>query len=57
MFFPWPDGHPGTITGDLVLAEPEVTCRDLRRGDGWLVMASDGLWDVLSARRVADEVT
>jgi len=42
-----------------VTPEPEVRCRVLEDGDDWLVLATDGLWDVLSnddaARHVAGE--
>ncbi|CEG36263.1 probable protein partial [Plasmopara halstedii] len=32
----------------LVIADPEVTVYELYREDEFIVMASDGLWDVLT---------
>ncbi|POM68828.1 Protein phosphatase 2C [Phytophthora palmivora] len=37
----------------LVIADPEVTVHDLHREDEFIVMASDGLWDVLTNEQVA----
>lgn len=30
-----------------VVAEPEVSCTQRERGDSFLLLASDGVWDVL----------
>jgi serine/threonine protein phosphatase PrpC len=35
--------HPG-----LVSPHPDVTCRALTRGDRFAILATDGLWDVVS---------
>ncbi|GMF19824.1 unnamed protein product [Phytophthora fragariaefolia] len=37
----------------LVIADPEVTVHELHPEDEYIVMASDGLWDVLSNEQVA----
>ncbi len=37
-------------------AEPEIRHRTLMEGDDYLVLASDGIWDVLSNQNVADVV-
>lgn len=38
----------------FVIAEPEVTCTQRTEEDECLVLASDGLWDVLSNEVVCD---
>lgn len=58
-------GYPGLAIsralGDLVanrlgvLSDPEISCGPFKRGDT-LVVASDGLWDVMSRDRVAAQV-
>jgi protein phosphatase 1L len=40
----------------VVSAEPEIRHRTLMEGDDYLVLASDGIWDVLSNQNVADVV-
>jgi serine/threonine protein phosphatase PrpC len=42
--------------GDEVSAEPYIVYRKVRKGEAVLVIACDGLWDVLSAEDVADRV-
>jgi serine/threonine protein phosphatase PrpC len=37
----------------LVIADPEVTVHELHREDEYIVMASDGLWDVMTNEQVA----
>ncbi|KAE9009599.1 hypothetical protein PF011_g10206 [Phytophthora fragariae] len=37
----------------LVIADPEVTIHEMHREDEYIVMASDGLWDVLTNEQVA----
>jgi len=53
LFFPFPDDHPRTFCEDLVLATPEVREHTLEEGDDFLVLATDGLWDVLSPQGVS----
>jgi serine/threonine protein phosphatase PrpC len=42
-----------------ITAEPEVLCHDLRADEDavFVVLASDGLWDVMSNEEVAHFVT
>lgn len=40
------------FTGDPVTAEPDVTELALKEGDEFLVVASDGLWDVMDSAEV-----
>ncbi|KAL3667906.1 hypothetical protein V7S43_006784 [Phytophthora oleae] len=40
----------------LVIADPEVTVHELHREDEYVVMASDGLWDVLTNEQVASYI-
>jgi protein phosphatase 2C len=51
-FFPFPQDHPGSFTEDLVLATPEVREHVLEDGDDFLVLATDGLWDVLTPQNM-----
>lgn len=37
----------------LVIADPEVTVHDLHQEDEYIIMASDGLWDVLTNEQVS----
>ena len=46
----WPDdAHPRTFSADLVLATPDVHFRRLRAADAFLLLACDGLWEVLTS--------
>ena len=45
--FPWKDKGPG------LSAEPEVVVRELTAADRYLVLGSDGLFDVLPNRAIA----
>lgn len=35
-----------------ITAEPEITHRDIQPGDEYVILATDGLWDVLSNQQV-----
>ena len=35
---------------DLVIPDPEIQSRDIGPGDEFLLIASDGLWDVVTPR-------
>jgi len=47
--------HPNLYTPPYVTAEPVVTTTDIQDGD-FLVLATDGLWELLSNQEVADLV-
>lgn len=47
-FFLWPDGHSQIFMADLVIPDPDVKKHSLSPDDEFLVLASDGLWDVVS---------
>ena len=55
--FAYPEGHPRKFRGDLLTAEPEVMVADLGPERSFVVLATDGVWDVLDieeAVRVVD---
>ena len=45
--FSWPKGHSGEFRDDLLTADPEFIETEIEEGDQFLLMACDGLWDVL----------
>lgn len=47
-FFLWPDGHNQVFQADLVIPNPEFHSMSVTAKDEFLVIASDGLWDVMS---------
>lgn len=48
-FFFWPDDHNRIFYADPVIPNPECMVVELGPSDEFLVIASDGLWDVMSA--------
>lgn len=61
--FSWPNGHSGEFRDDLLTADPEFQSTEIDPEDEFLLMACDGLWDVLGkdeavehARKFFDEV-
>jgi serine/threonine protein phosphatase PrpC len=56
LFFPFPDDHPRTFCADLVLATPEVREHTLEEGDEFLILATDGLWDVLAPQEACQAI-
>jgi len=45
------------FTGDLILAEPEVTITKLdQEADRFIIAATDGLWDVMTSQEVVEYV-
>jgi len=46
--FLWPDGHAQVFHADLVIPQPEIVSALLTPADEFLLLASDGLWDVVS---------
>lgn len=47
-YFPWPDSHDQIFHADLVIPNPEFQRLNLKPGDEFLIIASDGLWDVVT---------
>lgn len=45
--FAYPPGHPRKFTSDLLVATPDLVHHELRRDDDFVVLATDGLWDVV----------
>lgn len=43
----FPNDHPGTFSADLVVPHPSVLELELTPDDQFLILACDGLWDVL----------
>jgi serine/threonine protein phosphatase PrpC len=48
-WFPWPDGHDKIFNADLVIPDPEMTLMTLTSEDEFMILASDGLWDVINS--------
>jgi serine/threonine protein phosphatase PrpC len=46
--FSWPKGHSGVFYDNLVTAEPELFSVDVTEEDKFLLLACDGLWDVMT---------
>lgn len=55
-FFSWPEGHTQIFMADLVIPDPECKTREIRAEDEFLILASDGLWDVISSQEVVQYV-
>jgi serine/threonine protein phosphatase PrpC len=55
-FFSWPDGHQRVFLADLVIPDPECQAHDISPEDEFLVLASDGLWDVISSSEVVEYI-
>jgi len=51
--FNWPAGHDGSFAADLVIPTPEVSIFDVTADDEFVIIASDGLWDVVSPEEAA----
>lgn len=46
--FSWPEQHDQVFHADLLIPDPECRAHRLVPGDEFLVLASDGLWDVVT---------
>lgn len=50
----WPDdSHPKAFSADLIVATPDVTTHELAPGDEFVLLACDGLWDVMTSDEAA----
>jgi serine/threonine protein phosphatase PrpC len=52
----YPEGHSEHFTADLVSSEPEFKETELTADDEFLVLACDGVWDVLESQEVIDQI-
>lgn len=48
-FFLFPDGHSQIFSADLLIPDPECKVHEVKLEDEFLILASDGLWDVVSS--------
>ena len=55
-FWSWPKGHSKEFTGSLVISEPDVCTHNLSPDDDFIILACDGLWDVLTPREAVEKV-
>lgn len=47
-FFSWPDNHNKIFYDELVISEPDFYVQDITPSDEFFILASDGVWDVMS---------
>jgi serine/threonine protein phosphatase PrpC len=52
----WPPGHDRTFSGDLLIPNPEFRTKDITRDDEFLILASDGVWDVMLPEEACQQV-
>ncbi|KAJ8602362.1 hypothetical protein CTAYLR_004253 [Chrysophaeum taylorii] len=45
--FAYPENHNRRFTADLLVATPEIVAHDLDANDEFVLLATDGLWDVV----------
>jgi protein phosphatase 1L len=48
LYLAWPQGHTRIFHGDIVIPNPECVTIDINKNDEFLIIASDGLWDVVT---------
>ena len=48
QWFQWPETHSKTFHSDLIIPTPEIVHVTLTRQHEFLIIASDGLWDVMN---------
>jgi len=55
-FFAWPENHDMTFNADLVISDPESKHVDIDELCEFVIIASDGLWDVVSNEKAVARV-
>jgi len=59
LFF-WPIEHSQILYDDVVIPDPEIISFNITQDDEYIVLASDGLWDVvtpdLAIKRINDQL-
>lgn len=55
-YFSWPEGHSHIFMADLVIPLPECKVMTITKNMDFLIVASDGLWDVVSSQEAIDNV-
>ena len=55
-YFSWPDNHDKKFNADLVISEPECKHVDIDELCEFVILASDGLWDVVSKEKAVSRV-
>lgn len=53
-YLPWPEEHNEVFMADLIIPNPECTILNLEENYDFLIIASDGLWDVVSYKEAID---
>lgn len=54
--FLWPDNHNQIFMADLVIPVPEFKAKEISTNDEFCIIASDGLWDVISGEEVVGRI-
>jgi len=52
--FIYPENHPRVFVADLLVPTPDIVERTLDPNDDFIVMATDGLWDVVDPQEAVD---
>lgn len=52
----WPDNHDQIFEADLVISDPESKHIDIDELCEFVILASDGLWDVVSNEKAVSRV-
>jgi len=52
--FVYPEDHPRSFVADLLVSTPDVVERNLDAFDDFVLVATDGLWDVLDPQEAVD---
>ncbi len=55
-YFNWPENHNRRFLADLIIPNPEFISVDLTENHEFLIMACDGLWDVLTKEEAVKRV-